>query len=428
MIFLLKGAIYYLQFKAIEGNTYYKNSNIDLSNYKSFEVSELKKNNATIIVVDRNFNVVDSMGAEKTKEEHYSKEEFYKKLDKPSNDLFTMDIKIVDDKGEEYTVVYKQKFTAEQLEQIRTSILMYDGIFLAGSLATAVVFMLLFARSLYKPIKEGYLLIQNNISKTPLDHTPVDTEDVYLEETKEVLISYNNMLYEMDKIREERQAALSQSNRLISNLSHDLKSPVTILKGYSDILMQGALSRDEEMKYFASINESANHLGELVNLLFEQVKFQYSEYALNLIKVDINEFLRSICANYYSIFEKGGFEMDIDIPEEPYFMEIDVVHMRRTFNNILENCLSHNVTPVPVCISASFENGHYVIRFKDNGIGISEENKEKIFEPFFQEDASRNKRHSGLGLSITRQVIERHGGTIKLVSEKGYKTVFQIKF
>jgi signal transduction histidine kinase len=428
VIFLINSVINSIQLSELEKNNYYNKANIDLSNYKSIDTIELKKNNASIEVIDSNLNIVASMGVEVNEKHRYSKEELFKSLNKPSHELDIKSKKVVDNNGEEYTVIFRQKFTTEQMDQMRTMSIMYEGVFLVCSLAAAVVFMLVFARSVYKPIKEGYVLIQNNISKTPLDKTHVDTSNVYLEETKEVLISYNSMLDEMDKIRLEKQAALSQSNRLISNLSHDLKSPVTILKGYSDILMQGELSREDEMKYFSSINESANHLGELVNILFEQVKFQYSDYSLTLTKVDLNEFLRSTCANYYNIFEKKGFEMEIDIPEEPYFRQIDIVHMKRTFNNILENCLSHNNNPVPVCISAAIENGYYVIRFKDDGFGISDENKEKIFEPFFQENSSRNNRHSGLGLSIAKQVIERHGGTIKLASKKDYKTVFEIRF
>lgn len=429
VIFLLRVVTNSIQSVEFEKNTYYNTAHIDLSNYKSINSEDLKKNNASIQVIDDNFKVVYACGVEdKEKEKHpYSKEEIYKLLSKPSHEFDIRTKNIINDIGEEYTVIYRQKFSTEQMDQLRTITIMYYGVFLICSLATAVVFMLLFARSVYKPIKEGYFLIQNNISKTPLDKTHVDTSNIHLAETREVLYSYNIMLDEMDKIRIEKQSALNQSNRLISNLSHDLKSPVTILKGYSDILLQGELSREDELKYFASINESSNHLGELVNLLFEQVKFQYSDYSLDLTKVDLNEFLRSTCANYYSIFEKKGFEMDIDIPEEPYYREIDIIHMKRTFNNILENCLSHNTIPVPVYISASIENGHYVIRFKDNGIGVSDENKEKIFEPLFQVDTSRNNRHSGLGLSIAKQVVERHGGTIRLVSEKGYKTVFEIR-
>lgn len=426
-IFLLRNFINYIQYESIEKGTYFKKANINLVNYKFLDSNKLKENNVTIEVVDENYNIVDTIGAPGNNKHPYSEVEFFKLLNKPSHE-FDVKYKKIEDKGKKYTIVYEQKLTSEQMDEMRTSSLMYDGIFLVCSLLAAVVFMLLFARSVYKPIKEGYSLIQNNISKTPLDKTRVDTSKVYLKETKEVLISYNNMLDEMDKIKKEKEAALNQSNRLISNLSHDLKSPVTILKGYSDILMQGELSREEEIKYFASINESANHLGELVNLLFEQVKFQYSDYSLNLTRVDINEFLRSICANFYNIFENKGFEMEINIPEDPYYMDIDIIHMKRTFNNILENCLSHNVTPVPVCISATIENGHYIIKFKDDGIGISKNNKEKIFEPLFQEDVSRSRRHSGLGLSIAKQVIERHGGTIRLVSEKGFKTVFEIKF
>ena len=71
---------------------------------------------------------------------------------------------------------------------------------------------------------------------------------------------------------------------------------------------------------------------------------------------------------------------------------------------------------------------HYTMLFKDDGIGIKEEDRQSIFEPFFQGDYSRSNKHSGLGLYVTKQIVDKHGGSISLISEPGYKTVFQIQF
>ena len=158
------------------------------------------------------------------------------------------------------------------------------------------------------------------------------------------------MLDEMEQMRKDKDAVIMQSNQLISNLSHDLKSPVTTIMGYSEILVQGNLSSAEQKEYLTYILQSASDLKELVSLLFQQMKYQYSDYSIALECCDINSFLRDICANYYMLFDKKGFQIEVQIEEAPHKMYFDKVHMKRAFTNILENCLNHNPTPTKVQI------------------------------------------------------------------------------
>lgn len=128
------------------------------------------------------------------------------------------------------------------------------------------------------------------------------------------------------------------------------------------------------------------------------------------------------------IFDKHGFDVNIEIDETPHIMDFDSTNMKRAFCNLFENCLSHNKVPTKFEVSTFIKNGVYFIQFKDDGIGVPKENKNRIFDPFFQGDNSRSRNHGGLGLFVTKQIIEKHGGKITLKSEPNYKTVFEIQF
>ena len=142
----------------------------------------------------------------------------------------------------------------------------------------------------------------------------------------------------------------AKSHRLIANLSHDLKSPMTGLRGYTELLEQDNLSAKEQKEYLSHIHSNVTTLNSMVELLGEQVKYQYDDYQLNLERNDMNSFLREICANYYTIFEMKGFQLDIQIEEESHYMDFDSTHMRRVYSNLLDNILSHNINPTNVQI------------------------------------------------------------------------------
>lgn len=277
-------------------------------------------------------------------------------------------------------------------------------------------------------LDENLTVIGDSIAKTPHDRSHVDPTQLTLQETQALLLSYNTMLDKLEQMKAENDKLEAQSHRLIANLSHDLKSPMTNLKGYAELLEQEQLSAEEEKLYISRIHSNISTLNSMVELLSEQVKFQYNDYPLKLERRDMNDFLREVCANYYTIFEKQGFQMEIQIAEEAFYLNFDALNMRRVYANLLENILSHNTAPTQVQICTQLLPICYQVQIKDNGAGIAAEDQDKIFEPFYQGDVSRTKQHSGLGLFVVKQILEKHGAAIFLEREPAYRTVFTIRF
>lgn len=147
-----------------------------------------------------------------------------------------------------------------------------------------------FIRAIYKPLRENLTVIGDSIAKTPHDRSHVDPSQLMLLETRALLLSYNTMLDELEQAKAENDKLEAQSHRLIANLSHDLKSPMTNLKGYAELLEQEQLSPEEEKLYISRIHSNISTLNSMVELLSEQVKFQYNDYPLQLERRDMNDF------------------------------------------------------------------------------------------------------------------------------------------
>lgn len=291
-----------------------------------------------------------------------------------------------------------------------------------------LAYMLSFIHAIYKPLQENLTIIGDSIAKTPHDHSHVDPSQLTLQETQALLLSYNTMLDKLEQMKAENDKLETQGHRLIANLSHDFKSPMTSLKGYAELLEQEQLPPEEEKLYISHIHSNISTLNSMVELLSEQVKYQYNDYPLQLEHRDMNDFLREVCANYYTIFEKQGFVMEIQIAEEAFYLDFDGLNMRRVYANLLENILSHNTAPIQVQICTQLLPACYQVQIKDNGVGIAAGEQDKIFEPFYQSDISRTKQHSGLGLFVAKQILEKHGASIALEREPAYRTIFTIRF
>jgi signal transduction histidine kinase len=427
-ILLLSMVLDFMYLQYFEKRDLFDKLEINLKEYQEVSEAYLIKNRATMEIVDSDLKVVSSKGLKHLNGHKYTPIEFTKLLEDSSYNQNVDYETVHGTDGKEYTVVLMQSITNKTLKKENEISAFYTYGFLSGTLILFFAAFILFVRSIYKPIQESFIFIQSNITKTPYDKTKANVDLTSLTESKKVMQSYNDMLDEMEQMRKDKETAIVQSNKLISNLSHDLKSPITTIIGYSEVLVQESLGPDEQKEYLTYIHQSASDLNELVYLLFQQMKYQHSDYPINLECGDINSFFRDICANYYMLFDKRGFQVDIRIEEKPHTMYFDKVHMKRAFVNIFENCLSHNATPTKVQIVTETDDSHYTVLFKDDGTGIGEEDRQSIFEPFFQGDDSRSNRHSGLGLYVTRQIIEKHGGSISLAGDPDYKTVFQIQF
>lgn len=399
---------------------------IDLQQYNSMSDDILIKNHASLIVLNDDLQVIYSINSDKTCGYQYSNDALNQLLLQKQKDYILRAEKIETPQGDSQIVLLK--IDSSFIDVIEQSAHNYS-LFVIGCNGIIILLACIsFIRSIYKPLQNNLNHINQVIQKTPHDTSPADISQASFMETKLVLQTYNTMLNKMEEIQQQKEESENKSHRLIANLSHDLKSPMTSIRGYAELLEQENLTSAEQTHYLSHIHNNITALNSMVELLSEQVKYQYHDYHLQLEEKDMNAFLREICANYYTIFDQHGFVMDIDIAEEPFLMFFDCTNMRRVYSNLLDNILSHNPEPAQVQIRTANSKEAYLVQIKDNGIGIEQTNKDKIFEPFYQGDLSRTHQHSGLGLFVVKQILEKHNASITLEQEPAYKTVFTIRF
>lgn len=234
-----------------------------------------------------------------------------------------------------------------------------------------------------------------------------------------------NELLQMEKAQKE--AYDRKRNLLLSDIAHDIKTPITTVVGYAKALSDNMVKEEEKKKeYLQAIYTKSMRMDELITLLFEYVQLDSDGFALHKEKTDLGELIRENIALLYSEFEEKDMEVKIDIPEGEFPCEVDKVQMSRALTNILTNSVKYNDRGTKVLISL---NEQYKLRIADNGVMIDDELAEHIFEPFARGDKARSTRGgSGLGLSICARIIHMHGGDIQLERQckDGYTKAFQV--
>lgn len=229
-------------------------------------------------------------------------------------------------------------------------------------------------------------------------------------------------------LEEEKEHQLTyerKRNLLLSDIAHDIKTPITTICGYSKALAEGVVQEDKQQAYLDAIYAKSMRMDELITLLFEYVKLGSEGYELNRQPGDLAELLRESVALLYADFEEKGMEVVLEIPEEsvPYVM--DQIQMSRAVGNLLSNALRYGRTGGRVLVRLK-EN---VITVADDGEPIDPDFAEHIFEPFARGDKARNtKGGTGLGLGIASQIVKMHGGRLELDchTEEGYTKAFHM--
>lgn len=233
--------------------------------------------------------------------------------------------------------------------------------------------------------------------------------------------------------KERKEAYDRQRNLLLSDIAHDIKTPLTTVCGYARALVDDMVSEEDKKKeYLQAIYAKSLRMDDLITLLFEYVKMDSDGFALHKEKADLGELLRENIALLYADFEENGIELVIEIPEQDFPYEMDKVQMGRAVTNILTNAVRYNEKGTKVCVSLnkshqdelvqaksyqdeSHQNELYRLRIADNGTPIEDELAEHIFEPFSRGDKTRSTSGgSGLGLSISAKIIQMHGGELRL--------------
>ena len=215
--------------------------------------------------------------------------------------------------------------------------------------------------------------------------------------------------------------------RLMTSISHDVKTPLASLVGYLEAIECKIVAGEEKDEYVHIAFEKAHYLKHFVENLFEWVKLDSGEQIFRFEVLDLNETSRNIIADWISVLENSNFEYEFDIPEMEYLMHIDVNAYSRILNNLLQNMLIHSKGN-KVIFRISENDKQARITLADNGKGISPDHLPHIFERMYQCDQSRSAKGNGLGLSIVKELVAAHKGTIAADSTPDKGTIFTILF
>ncbi len=234
---------------------------------------------------------------------------------------------------------------------------------------------------------------------------------------------------------DQRRAKEEQHRRnlLLSDIAHDLKTPMTTVSGYVQALNEGVVEDPgKQRECFNAIVEKTKKMNSMVELLLDYARLESGGLTLQLQKVDVAEWLRSLVAEFYDELEQTAIEPLIDIPEEEFLYYIDPLQFGRVVMNLVNNARKHMENGTHILIRLCHAEGRdgFCLIVGDDGIPIPEHLAEHLFEPFVMGDASRNSRGgSGLGLSIAAQITKLHGGRIWLdsVSTGEYTKAFVIE-
>lgn len=215
--------------------------------------------------------------------------------------------------------------------------------------------------------------------------------------------------------------------RLMTSLSHDVKTPLASLVGYLEAIENKMVVGEEKDEYIHVAFKKAQHLKHFVENLFEWVKLNSGEQAFHFEVFDLNELTRNIIADWIPILENNSFEYELDIPETEYTLRIDTNAYTRILNNLLQNMITHSEgSKMTLRIFENQQQAQIIIA--DNGKGISTDNLPHIFERLYQCDHSRSAKGNGLGLAIAKELVNVHQGVITASSTLGMGTEFTILF
>lgn len=279
----------------------------------------------------------------------------------------------------------------------------------------AFVILLLFTFSVYLPLRKIVTVAQSyakgDFSKKIELHS--NDEISYLANTM------NFMANELSTLEDDQR-------KFISNVSHDFRSPLTSVKGYVEAMLDGTIPVEMQGKYLNIILFETNRLNKLTQSLIDLNKFGRQGIMLDIADFDINQMIKTTILTFEGACGKKGLSFDLVLTGKELFVTGDIAKIQQVLYNLIDNAtkFSHNNSAIK--IETSMKNEKVLISVRDSGIGIPADSIKKIWDRFYKTDLSRgkDKKGSGLGLSIVKEIVQAHNEHINVISTEGVGTEF----
>lgn len=242
-----------------------------------------------------------------------------------------------------------------------------------------------------------------------------------LDEIDDLCEGFDSMRRALIIARDHENQLKHERNMLIADISHDLKTPITSIKGYIDGINDGIADTPEKLaKYLNTIKSKAELIDELVSNLSMFAKLEVSSLKFNMTTGDLRELVFDVVDSFRLDFEHSGIQLEAELGTEPLYVNIDGEKMRRVFNNLLDNALKYRLPESKtVKVKGFLDDGNAYIVIEDDGMGIAPNEIDSVYDSFYRADNSRSShiKGNGLGLGIAKKITERHHGRLWLRSE-----------
>ncbi|MEK3825364.1 sensor histidine kinase [Paenibacillus sp. FSL K6-1558] len=245
----------------------------------------------------------------------------------------------------------------------------------------------------------------------------------------------SRLLNDMNRLLEHAHLAKAdyanqekEIRHMLSNISHDLKTPLTVVLGYSETLLHSSSLTDAERRVMTEkIQDKAQEVLRLMHSFFDLAKLESGDRQLELSRVNISELCRVKMLSFYELLAKLGLQVELSIPEQDVFVRANEEALDRVLDNLITNAMKYGADGQELGIAILNTEGEPVtVQVWDRGKGIPEHEHSRVFERMYTLEDSRNRMYqgSGLGLTITKRLVERMGGRIDVHSVPHQRTVF----
>ena len=234
------------------------------------------------------------------------------------------------------------------------------------------------------------------------------------------------MILDFNRMVEELGSVETLKTDFVSNVSHEMKTPISVIKNYAELLQTGKGTEEERQEYARNIEEAAVRLSDLISDILRLNKLENQRIDPEIESYDLCGQLEECILHYEEMWDEKDLELEVDM-EEKAVVQADRSLMEMVWNNLLSNAIKFTEPGGSVSIRQTTSADHVEVAVTDTGCGMSRENVRHIFDKFYQGDTSHSKEGNGLGLALVQRILTLMNGEISVVSEKGKGSTFTVR-
>lgn len=304
-----------------------------------------------------------------------------------------------------------QLHDSEELSQtIRRNVILM----ILNTIVISIILIQLISRRMIKPIKQ----ITEATKKVAAGDFSVKLETNRKDEIQDLVDNFNQMVNDLGSIE-------CLQKKFIDNVSHEIKTPISSIQGFAELLKDESLTKEEREEYASIIMEESNRLLNLSTNMLKLSKLQNQNKIAKKEQIDIAEQIRKAISLLEPRWSKKEITLNVSL-EEKYFLG-DEELIFQVWVNLIENAIKYSGQNSKIDITLKQEDNFIVVRIKDYGKGMQEEELNKIFSRFYQIDKSHSSEGSGLGLAIVKRIVELSEGTIEVASQENEGTTMEVR-